>query len=111
MGKALNVRLDRRLVEKRHALGGVDQQVKVAHLRVVLMQDGTEDARIPTPVRGNDPTDFFTVSVKGHRGFHSLNIARRGLFRLKIVTIGGIEPFSVADDLGQGGVMGVATAK
>jgi hypothetical protein len=54
------------------------------------MQDGTEDARIPTPVRGNDPADFFTVSVKGHRGFHSFNIARRGMFRLKIVTTYGI---------------------
>ena len=63
MGKALNIRGDRRHIEKRYALGGVDQQVEVAHLRVVLMQDRTEDARIPPPVRGNDPADFFTVSV------------------------------------------------
>ena len=51
MGQVLDGQSNRRHIEKGHAFGRIDQQIEVAVLRVIVVKNGTENARIQPPAR------------------------------------------------------------
>jgi hypothetical protein len=55
---------------------GIDQQIKIALVRILAAQGRTEDARVQFPVRGDDPADFLAAPSRARDGFMTPSIAR-----------------------------------